>query len=161
MATPNLLRIYLRDHHAGATAGCELAERSAKSNKGTPFETVLDSLRDEIQEDLRSLEEVMSRLEITPAKGKDAAMWLAEKAGRLKLNGSLTNYSPLSRLIELEGLALGVEGKLSLWRSLKQLDHPRLDTAKLMELERRAEDQRRRIEDSRLEAARIALSAST
>ena len=38
------------------------------------------------------------------------AGWVAEKAGRLKLNGSLLTYSPLSRLVELEGLSLGVEG---------------------------------------------------
>lgn len=160
MTTPNLLRIYLRDHHAAATAGCELAERSAKSNEGTTFGQALASLRDEIRDDLTSLEELMARLDVTPAKGKDAAMWLAEKAGRLKLNGSLTSYSPLSRLIELEGLAIGVEGKLSLWRSLKELDDPRLDKAALLALERRGEDQRRRIEESRLEAARIALATT-
>ena len=37
--------------------------------------------------------------------------WSAEKFGRLKLNGQLSGYSPLSRLEELEILALVAEGK--------------------------------------------------
>ena len=44
-----------------------------------------------------------------------------EKAGRLKMNGELFEYSPLSRLVEFEGLTLGVTGKLSLWKVLEQL----------------------------------------
>ncbi|HEY5356166.1 MAG TPA: hypothetical protein VIJ82_00465 [Streptosporangiaceae bacterium] len=39
------------------------------------------------------------------------AGWLAEKAGRLKFNGRLRARSPLSNLVELELLRLGVEGK--------------------------------------------------
>lgn len=37
---------------------------------------------------------------------------VAEKLGRLKPNGQLHGYSPLSRVIELEGLYLGISGKL-------------------------------------------------
>ena len=36
---------------------------------------------------------------------KNAGAWALEKVGRLKLNGELTSYSPLSRVVELEGLA--------------------------------------------------------
>ena len=46
---------------------------------------------------------------------KSAGAWTAEKFGRLKPNGQLTGYSPLSRLVELEGLKLGITGKLGLW----------------------------------------------
>ena len=38
---------------------------------------------------------------------------------RLKPNDAFVSPSPLSRLIELEAMALGVEGKLSMWRSLE------------------------------------------
>ena len=44
--------------------------------------------------------------------------WTGEKLGRLKLNGQLLGYSPLSRLIELEGLMLGIAGKLAMWIAL-------------------------------------------
>ena len=52
-------------------------------------------------------------------------------SGRLKPNGQLTGYSPLSRLVELEGLSLGITGKLGLWRALLGLvpGEPRLDGA--------------------------------
>ena len=36
------------------------------------------------------------------SRAKDGAAWVAEKLGRLKTNGQLTGYSPLSRLVELE-----------------------------------------------------------
>ena len=59
----------------------------------------------------------MDDLEIRTDPVKDAGGWLLEKAGRLKLNGQLKGYSPLPRLVELEGLALGVTAKLaSGWR---------------------------------------------
>jgi len=44
-----------------------------------------------------------------------------KKNGRLKLNGQLRGYSPLSRLLELEGLAMGLSGQLGLWRSMLEL----------------------------------------
>ena len=43
-----------------------------------------------------------------PDRLKVAGAWAGEKAGRLKLNGHLTGYSPQSRVIELEGLVVGV-----------------------------------------------------
>ena len=57
----------------------------------------------------------MELLEVKPNPIKDAAGWTAEKFGRLKPNNSLLSYSPLSRVIELEGLVIGVTGKLALW----------------------------------------------
>jgi hypothetical protein len=161
MTSSDLLSIYLRDHHAGAVAGHELAKRSAKSNQGTPFAPVLQSLEQEIGEDRKALEDIMGRLGIQPAKSKDVAAWTAEKLGRLKLNGSLTKYSPLSRVLELEGLMIGVQGKKGLWKSLQQLEDPRVGTEELASLEARADEQQRRIEETRLDAARIALGAGS
>ena len=45
----------------------------------------------------------------------------SRRSGRLKPNGQLTGYSPLSRVVELEGLALGITGKLALWKALREL----------------------------------------
>jgi hypothetical protein len=159
MGTADLLRIYLRDHHAGAVAGHELAKRAAKANKGTPFGTLLDTIEREIAEDLNSLEEIMATLDVSPAKGKDAAAWTAEKFGRLKLNGSFTNYSPLSRVIEFEGLSMMIQGKKALWVTLEQSGRERLDVAELARLQSRADDQQRRIEEARREAMRVAFSS--
>jgi hypothetical protein len=159
MATKDLLRIYLRDHHAGAVAGRELVKRSAKANEGTPFGELLGALESEIASDLDVLESIMSRLGVSPAKGKDAAAWTAEKLGRLKLNGSFTDYSPLSRVVEFEGLSIMIQSKKALWVTLEQLGADGVDATELAHLKTRAEDQQGRIEEARREAARIAFSS--
>src|SRR6478672_664976 len=100
-----LLAIYLNDHLAGAQFGVELVRRVASSNADDPvFGPPLAKLRDEIEADRVTLEEVMDRNSIRRDPLKPAAAWAAEKLGRLKLNGQLHGYSPLSRVVELEGL---------------------------------------------------------
>ena len=42
---------------------------------------------------------------------KVTGAWAAEKIGRLKLNGRLREYSPLSRFVELDFLAMGIWGQ--------------------------------------------------
>jgi hypothetical protein len=51
---------------------------------------------------------------------KPAAAWTVEKLGRLKLNGQLTGYSPLSRMVEIEMLYIGITGKMRMWRALEE-----------------------------------------
>ena len=60
----------------------------------------------------------MDRFAVDRSPVKSGSAWLLEKAGRLKLNGQLRGYSPLSRLVELEALESGVAGKRSLWETL-------------------------------------------
>jgi hypothetical protein len=150
----NPLAIYLNDHLAGATAGLELARRAASNNDGTDYGRVLSAVAREIEEDRATLEALMARLGVGRDRVKTAAAWAAEKAGRLKPNGHLLTYSPLSRLEEIEFLLLGVSGKLSMWRAL---DHA-IGGIELPELEARAESQRERLEALRLRAAREALA---
>jgi hypothetical protein len=150
-----LLRIYLQDHLAVATGGLELARRARGSNKGTAYGKPLARLADEIEADRRELETAMRRLGFGSDRAKNVAAWSAEKFGRLKPNGRLTGYSPLSRMIELEGLIAGVNGKLSLWRTLHELaeSEPRLDRARLAGLVERAEQQRELLDELRTRAA--------
>jgi hypothetical protein len=157
---PKLLGIYLNDHLAGASGGRELAARAASSNKGTEYGDFLTGLLGEIEEDRDELAELMKRLDIGEDRLKQAAAWAAEKAGRLKLNGSLTSYSPLSRLIELEGLALGVSGKQSMWKVLQELagTEPALSETDLQRLVDRAQGQLDGLEEHRRSAAREALA---
>ena len=97
-----LLGIYLQDHHAGSTSGLELVRRARSSNQGTVYGDFLSRLADEIDADRRTLEEIMDDLGVGSDRAKDGAAWVGEKLGRLKTNGQLTGYSPLSRLVELE-----------------------------------------------------------
>jgi len=156
----DLLAIYLNDHLAGSTGGLELARRALGANRGTSFEAPLERLATEIAEDREALLDVMDRLGARRDHVKQWAGWLAEKAGRLKPNGRLLGYSPLSRVLELEVLALGIEGKRMLWRALGEVaaGDPRLDGVDLAALVRRAEGQRRLVERQRAVAAAMALS---
>jgi hypothetical protein len=150
-----LLAIYLNDHLAGATAGLELARRAASSNDGSDYGRFLDDLATEIDEDRESLFELMRTVDVGVDRLKVLGGWAAEKVGRLKLNGRLRGYSPLSRLLELEGLTLGVRGKLCLWRALTELQpaDPRLSATQLVRLSKRAEAQLAGLEAQRLQAA--------
>ena len=159
-ATPETrLEIYLNDHHAAAIGGLELARRCRGSNTEPPLSVDLDRLIAELTDDRRALEQVMSVLGVPRSPWKSTAAFLAEKAGRAKLNGQLTGYSPLSRLLELEGLATAVTAKRHLWQNLVQLAqrHPSLSVVDFDELIARADRQTKVLEFHRLAAAEIAL----
>jgi len=153
-----LVRIYLQDHLAGATGGVELARRARGANQGTTYGDALAGIADEIEADRRALEGIMEDLGFGADRAKNLAFWAAEKAGRLKPNGQLTGYSPLSRVVELEGLVTGIKGKLSLWRSLLEVapQEPRLDADRIERLLERGEEQLNTVEELRTRAARAA-----
>jgi hypothetical protein len=154
------LDIYLNDHMAGAMLGVELSRRVAVENRGTQYGDFLERLHGEIVEDRRTLEAVIHGLEIDQSPAKPACAWLLEKCGRLKLNGQLRGYSPLSRLIELEGLEIGVSGKRSLWQALGRAfpDDKRLTRFDFDILAARADKQLQGLNEQRLAAASAALA---
>ena len=157
----NLLSIYLNDHLAGSVAGLELAKRTLDNNRGTEYEAFLERIVTEISEDKVTLETMFDRFGMSKSPVKPGVAWVAEKVGRLKLNGAITGYSPLSRLLEFEALRLGIQGKLCLWHSLREAAPSELNVpaGELDELIRRAEGQIELVEEHRLQAARIALGA--
>jgi hypothetical protein len=151
----SLLGIYVNDHLAGATGGVQLARRLAGSHRDSADGGTLRRLAAEITEDRATLLNIMAALSI-PVRGyKVYAALIGEKAARLKLNGYLTGRSPLSSLIELEMLRLGVEGKAAGWRTLRALADrdDRLDAARLDELISRAQSQVDVLEELRVRAA--------
>jgi hypothetical protein len=154
MNRPELLGIYLNDHLAGSAGGVETARRARGSNQGTEFGAPLAALCAEIESDRETLEAVMKELGVARSRIKPAIGWLGEKLGRLKPNGQLRGYSPLSRVLELEFLLLGITGKLRLWALLAELVGDRLDTD-FVALAERAEAQRATVEDLQLKAARL------
>jgi predicted DNA-binding ribbon-helix-helix protein len=156
------LRIYMQDHLAGATAGLELARRARGSNEGTQYGPPLARIADEIDADRRQLEGIMEDLGFGADRLKNIVFWAGEKVGRLKLNGELTSYSPLSRMVELEGLITGITGKRSMWTALLRVapGEPRLDAALLERLRDRADEQRQTLEELRDTAAAETFAAS-
>jgi hypothetical protein len=153
------LRIYLSDHRGGAAGGLALARRSAARNRGTPLGVELAHIAEEIEQDVRALDHVAELLAVRTSALKRAAGAIGERIARLKPNGELRGYSPLSRLLEIEGLLAGIDAKRSLWRALAATnDHGLQDAGvDLDELASRAKDQRRRLAEHHRPAARSAL----
>jgi len=154
-----LLAIYLNDHLAGATVGVELVRRV----RGAAFEDgagTIERLCAEIEADKAALERVMEELGVDRERLKPAAAWLAEKLGRLKPNGQLRGSSPLSRVVEMEGLYLGVTGKMQLWKTLERTVGGRLPDIDFARLAERAAAQREAIDELHREAAHVALPTS-
>jgi hypothetical protein len=143
-----LLAIYLNDHLAGSTVGVELVRRMRSSNKGdTEFGEPLATICEEIEADRATLEALMERLDVGRNTMKTTGAFIGEKLGRLKFNGQLTGYSPLSRVLELEVLAAGVGGKLRLWRALASTLGVTVEGFDFDALATRAERQISRLED--------------
>lgn len=154
-----LLAIYLNDHLAGATLGVELARRLRSSNRGdAEFGEPLARICAEIEADRATLTSLMDRLDVSRNPVKPALALAAERLGRLKLNGRLRGYSPLSRVLELEVLATGIGGKLQLWNALEERFGESLDGFDFHALAARADDQGQRVEDLHLAATKRAFS---
>lgn len=160
-AEPGLLGIYLNDHVAGAVVGVGLARRAAVNHRGTPAGEVLERLQREIAEDRAELLAVLHTLGVPVRRYKQTAAWLGERAGRLKPNGHVHSRSPMSSVVELEVLRLGVEGKALGWTTLRAVAgrEPRLDARRLDELVSRARRQAEELEELRVAAAAEAFGA--
>ena len=153
-----LLVIYLNDHLAGAALGVELARRLRSSNQGDrEMGEPLARICAEIEADRETLEALMERLDVCRNPVKPLLARVGERLGRLKLNGQLRGYSPLSRVLELEVLAAGIGGKLQLWNALEQRYGDSLEGFDFHALAERADSQGRRVEDLHLKAAARAL----
>jgi len=112
------LRIYLEDHLAMMVGELELIRRCRSSNGGTPLAEFLDRLEVEVEEQRTLAKNVLERVGGAENVIKQGAAWMVEKLGRLKLNDALLNYSGLSRLAELETLAVGAQERIALWDTL-------------------------------------------
>jgi hypothetical protein len=156
------LAIYVNDHLAGATAGVELARRVRDSNRDSAdFGEPLADLCAAIELDRGTLGRLMKERGIDRDRLKVKAGWLGEKLGRLKLNGQLRGYSPLSRVIELEGLVLGIGGKIEMWATLRRALGSEWHGFDFAALEERALGQRQVADDLQSRAVEVMLSAES
>jgi hypothetical protein len=160
LARSSPLAIYLNDHLGGATAGLELARRIARAHQGVPAGEALARVAAEIAEDREALLRIMRTLGVPVQRYKVAVGWVTGKAGRLKPNGRLLRRSPLSSVVELESLRIGIEGKAAGWRALRIVAarEPRLDAALLDRLLVRAGGQADTVESLRQRAAAAAFT---
>ncbi|MDX3540345.1 hypothetical protein PV721_39795 [Streptomyces sp. MB09-01] len=135
--------MYLNDHLTGSSAGVRLARRIAKRHRSTDGGPGLAELAKQIKEDQRSLRRVMRDVHVPVRRVHEVVGRIGETAGRLKPNGNLVRRSPLSDVVELETMLLGVEGKAACWRALRELaaTDGRLDAPDLDRLLARADNQ--------------------
>jgi hypothetical protein len=148
------LGIYLNDHLAGATAGVELARRVAGSHRDPEHRKRLSGLAVDIAADRQALLALMGSAGVPVRGHKIFAGWVAEKATRLKPNANFLTRSPLSDLIELETLYLGIQGKAAGWRVLlaASANDGLVDRQRLRVLLDRAGDQLAVVEELRIQA---------
>lgn len=137
----HLLALYLRDHHAAAGAELALVRRCRQNNLGTEFEQELGGLVANIASDADRLSDAMATLGVEPSRVKAVTSQAGEFVARLKSNGRLFDYSPTSRVLELEGLIAGITAKRQLWRSLNATEQDAFSRTELETLSARADEQ--------------------
>lgn len=158
-----LLGIYLNDQLAAGVLWRAIARRAQRNNAGTEAGEAVARVAAAIAEDIATFERIMDRLGVRRSRVKPALAMVAERAGRLKLNGRLTSYSPLSRFEELEFLVMGIEGKKVLWQTLRDCAGlaERLPDVDFEALIARAQRQRDEIEPFRRGAGAEAFGHAT
>ena len=102
-----------------------------------------------------SLRELIAKLGEKESAVRKAGAWIVEKLSRAKIQLSETREGEMGLFLALEGLALGINGKRSLWRALATASEtaPHLRGPDYATLEKRAVEQHDRVEAKRLEIA--------
>jgi hypothetical protein len=144
----HLLAVYLRNHDAGAVGGVRRFATAARSHRDQSARAELGRLRAEVEQDHGELRHIMQALAVRPSRTQQLLVMLGERVGRFKPNGRLLGRSPLTDVVEVEALILGVTGKLRLWHTLMTLAprKPGVEVVDLEVLRRRAVDQLERLE---------------
>ena len=148
------LEVYLHDHLAGSAAAIDLLETLRKERAGQPLGQFASELLAEIKDDRNTLRELGNKVGSDTSPVKEAAAWFAEKVSRLKLNHD--SKDGLGTFEALEFLALGIQGKLAMWRALSaaQSFDERLQGFDFEHLAARAKSQHDNVEERRLDYAR-------
>jgi hypothetical protein len=154
------LATYLHDHLAGAVVAINILEVLRDQHADNPLGQFATELLVEVEADRAVLQGLAERLGTGSSGLKEATAWLGEKVSRLKLRRRATGG--LGTFETLEALALGILGKLALWRALALIAgaDARLAGVDFDHLAARAQAQHARVEERRLEAARTALRAA-
>lgn len=161
MTDTSSLDAYLNDHRAGATGALHLVRRMQDADDPVTDAVFLEGLGDRIEQDLATLEGVMARLDIDRDAARAAAGWIGEHLSRLRLSPTLTGSRHLTHVLELETLAMGIQGKVMLWHSLRHAvgEDPRLLDVDFGELITRGRRQFDEVQSHRLDAVALAFAS--
>jgi hypothetical protein len=150
------LSSYLNDHLAGSVGALELLDRLIDTFEGKPLAQFFRDLREEIEADQETLKELIAKLGEKESAVRKAGAWVAEKLSRPKIQLSREREAEMGLFLALEGLALGIHGKRSLWVALEAASPavPQLGSLDYAKLKSRALNQYDRVEAKRLEIVR-------
>jgi hypothetical protein len=151
------LATYLHDHLAGADMAIELLQAMEKRQKDESLGQFAGYILAQVRQDRDSLQHLADAVGSGPNVLKEFTAWLAERASRMKLgDGAAGEFGTFEAL---EFLALGIQGKLSLWRALQvaAASDARLSNCDFKLLIGRAEEQYAKVEERRLAVATTAL----
>lgn len=155
------LSTYLNDHLGGAQIAIQILEAMRDQHDDPRFRKFANTLLPRIQADDLTLRSIAEKIGSGPSTVKQMGGWLLEKAARLKLGhtGS-TNFEMFE---SLELLALGIRGKICLWKALEAISKldSRLREYDFEELISRAEQQYEEVESQRLDLAQTVLFPTT
>jgi hypothetical protein len=150
---------YLNDHLGGAQIAIQLLEGMRDQHDDPTFRELASALLPEIQADDDKLRSIAEKIGAGPSVIKQAGGWLVEKLARAKLGHTGSTNFELFESLEL--LALGIHGKLILWKALDAASglDSRLREFDYKELVSRAQQQYDKVENHRLKLAKSVLSS--
>jgi hypothetical protein len=152
------LATYLHDHLAGANFAIDLLKSMRDRYANAPLGQFASTVLLEVEADRETLRRIVERVGKGSPDLKEAAAWILEKTSRFKLGHG--EAQGIGTFQAIETLALGILGKLALWRALAILAEKddRLRDVDFRELIARAEAQYATVEENRLLLARTALA---
>ncbi len=152
---------YLEDHKAGAGLAIGLLQAMEARHDDESLSQFARSILVGVEEDEKTLQILAKEIGTGSNLLKEATAWVGEKASRIKLGAGLSG--DFGTFEALEFLALGIQGKLSLWHALQVVAvlDTRLRGLDFNALIAKAEAQYTKVEERRLALASTALSPTT
>ena len=143
------LATYLREHLTGSDAAIQAVERLRLTHAGTQEGRLFASLFDEFREERDVVRGLLGQLGASALSVKRVA---GQAGGRVLMFAAGGERGDLSLFRTLESLAIGVQGKRSMWRALHALlgEQPIPSARSLGGLEAMAARQWEAIEERRL-----------
>lgn len=151
------LGYYLNNHIAGSVAGIELVKQMVNENRGSELAHFLEKLKVELEEDQEMVRRMLKAIDQKESYTKELGAWLLEKLAVAPIAG-ITQSPYLRRVVELEAILLGSQGRIAMWTMLEKLFQadPRLTFADFTALRERAQRQARELDSFREAAAAAA-----
>lgn len=156
------LAAYLNDHLTASVAALRLIESLAERAEQPDLGGVLRTLTREVREDQQLLRDVLDRIRAGERRLAQAAAVVSEKVSEGRLALAARSHPALATLEGLESIALGLQGKLGLFRVLEEVapHDPRLAGLPFGARAARTEAQHAMIEAERRAAARDAFQVA-